>query len=163
MSDGQMDEQADQAEGTPCSSPPPPTVQWDTGNTPVLPEAMSCAPIRAAGTPVETGYFKGSSKGGKSGVFTPVIFLIPKKTGAMRHPRSFSIPHADDQTGAGMCSPGQLVHLHLKDAYFHLKDAYFHVPLIPKHRKFLRFLISGNIRPDNRLPFGYSLAPRICV
>ena len=42
--------------------------------------------------------------------------------------------HADDQTGAGMCSPGRLVH-------FHLKDAYFHVPIIPKHRKFLRFCV----------------------
>ena len=55
-SDGQMDEQA---------------------NTPVLPEAMSCAPIQAAGTPVERGYFQGS-KGGKSG-FHSRYFSNPEK------------------------------------------------------------------------------------
>nr|XP_054607041.1 uncharacterized protein LOC129167074 [Nothobranchius furzeri] len=40
-----------------------------------------------------------------------------------------------------------------------LKDAYFHIPVIPKHRKFLRFSFKGVQYQFNRLPFGYSLAP----
>ncbi|KAI3374587.1 hypothetical protein L3Q82_021162 [Scortum barcoo] len=41
-----------------------------------------------------------------------------------------------------------------------LKDAYFHVPIIPKHRRFLRFSFQGIQYQYNRLPFRYSLAPR---
>ena len=56
----------------------PPTVQWDTGNTPVIPRTVSCAPGRAAGTPVERGYFQGSARGRKSGVLLP-LFSCPEK------------------------------------------------------------------------------------
>jgi len=41
-----------------------------------------------------------------------------------------------------------------------LKDAYVHIPIIPKHRKFLRFSFQGISYQYNSLPFGYSLAPR---
>ncbi|KAK5883800.1 hypothetical protein CesoFtcFv8_020091 [Champsocephalus esox] len=41
-----------------------------------------------------------------------------------------------------------------------LKDDYFHITIIPKHRKFLRFSFQGIAYQFNRLPFGYSLAPR---
>ena len=41
-----------------------------------------------------------------------------------------------------------------------LKDAYFHIQVIPRHRKFLRFFFQGAHFQYNRLPFGYSLAPR---
>ncbi|XP_028255153.1 GTPase IMAP family member 4-like [Parambassis ranga] len=41
-----------------------------------------------------------------------------------------------------------------------LKDAYFHVPVVPKHRRYLRFSFLGIQYEYNRLPFGYSLAPR---
>ena len=41
-----------------------------------------------------------------------------------------------------------------------LKDAYFHVTVTPKHRKFLHFSFQGSHYQYNRLPLGYSLAPR---
>ena len=42
-----------------------------------------------------------------------------------------------------------------------LKDAYFHVDISPKHRKYLRFDFQGIAYEYNRLPFGYSLSPRM--
>lgn len=41
-----------------------------------------------------------------------------------------------------------------------LKDAYFHIPIVNKHRKFLRFAFQGVCYEYNWLPFGYMLAPR---
>ena len=42
-----------------------------------------------------------------------------------------------------------------------LKDAYFHVKIAPKHRRYLRFAFQGIAYEYNRLPFGYSLSPRM--
>ena len=42
-----------------------------------------------------------------------------------------------------------------------LKDAYFHVPIIPQHRKFLRFCVQGRCYQYRVLPFGLSTSPRI--
>ena len=39
-----------------------------------------------------------------------------------------------------------------------LKDTYFHVPIIQRHRKFLRFSFRRAQYQYNRLPFGYLLA-----
>ncbi|KAK5923344.1 hypothetical protein CgunFtcFv8_000324 [Champsocephalus gunnari] len=80
VSDGQMDEQADQQRVHPAVRLPPPTVQRDTGDTPVIPRTVSCAPSRATGTPVERGYFQGSPGGRKSGVLLP-LFSYPEKDG----------------------------------------------------------------------------------
>ena len=85
VSDGQMDEQADQQRVHPAVRLPP-TVQWDTGNTPVIPRTVSCAPSRAAGTPVERGYFQGSSRGRKSGVLLPLFSCPEKDRGDEIHP-----------------------------------------------------------------------------
>ncbi len=42
-----------------------------------------------------------------------------------------------------------------------LKDAYFHIPIVPHHRKFLRFCFKNQAYQFKVLPFGLSLAP--CV
>lgn len=42
-----------------------------------------------------------------------------------------------------------------------LKDAYFHVPIIPRHRQFLRFAFQGRHFQFKVLPFGLSLSPRV--
>ena len=42
-----------------------------------------------------------------------------------------------------------------------LRDAYFHVTVHPDHRKFLRFVVEGNVYQFRVLPFGLSTAPRV--
>ena len=42
-----------------------------------------------------------------------------------------------------------------------LKDAYFHISIVPRHRKFLRFAFQGTVYEYTRMPFGYTLAPRV--
>lgn len=41
-----------------------------------------------------------------------------------------------------------------------LQDAYFHIPVSPKHRKFLRFLMGSRHFQFRVLPFGLNSAPR---
>ena len=41
-----------------------------------------------------------------------------------------------------------------------LKDAYYHVPILPSHRKFLRFCYGGRHLQFRALPFGLSSSPR---
>ena len=42
-----------------------------------------------------------------------------------------------------------------------LTDAYFHVPILPAHRRFLRFAYRGRHWQFKVLPFGLSLSPRV--
>lgn len=91
-------------------------------------------------------------------------FLVPKKTGGMRP--------ILDLSSFNKCIMRRPFHMlsvrHVLEcvrsgdwfASIDLKDAYFHVPIIPRHRKFLRFSFRGAQFQYNRLPFGYSLAPR---
>ncbi|KAF0039330.1 hypothetical protein F2P81_007565 [Scophthalmus maximus] len=91
-------------------------------------------------------------------------FLVPKKTGGMR-------PILDPSlfNKSIMRRPFHMLTIsHVLEcvrsgdwfASIDLKDAYFHVPIVPRHRKFLRFSFRGVQFQYNRLPFGYSLAPR---
>jgi len=41
-----------------------------------------------------------------------------------------------------------------------LKDAYFHIPILPQHRKFLKFAFGGQAYQYRVLPFGLGLSPR---
>ena len=41
-----------------------------------------------------------------------------------------------------------------------LKDAFFHVPVVPRHRKYLRFNFRGKVYQYCVLPFGMALSPR---
>ncbi len=65
-----------------------------------------------------------------------------------------ALPRTCNKACSGVCAPGDWF------TSISLKDAYFHVPIIPKHRKFLRFSFNGVQFQYNRLPFGYSLASR---
>lgn len=73
--DGQADQQSFHT-AVRLSSP---AAQRDSGNSPVIPRALSSSPVRAAGTPDEICNFQR-----KISVFTSVIFLVPKKTSGMR-------------------------------------------------------------------------------
>ena len=91
-------------------------------------------------------------------------FLVPKKTGGMRPILDLSLFNKSI-----MKRPFHMLTIkHVLECVrpgdwftsIDLKDAYFHVPIIPRHRKFLRFSFRGVQYQYNRLPFGYSLAPR---
>uniref|UniRef100_UPI003AAB97E8 uncharacterized protein n=1 Tax=Centroberyx gerrardi TaxID=166262 RepID=UPI003AAB97E8 len=91
-------------------------------------------------------------------------FLVPKKTGGVR-------PILDLRS-LNNCIVERPFHMlttkHLLECVqpgdwlttIDLKDAYFHVPILPKHRKFLRFAFQGTAYEYQRIAFGYSLAPR---
>ncbi|KAF0046150.1 hypothetical protein F2P81_002679 [Scophthalmus maximus] len=91
-------------------------------------------------------------------------FLVPKKTGGMRPILDLSLVNRSI-----MRRPFHMLTIkHVLEcvrsgdwfASIDLKDAYFHVPIVPRHRKFLRFSFRGVQFQYNRLPFRYSLAPR---
>ncbi|KAK5932171.1 hypothetical protein CgunFtcFv8_003898 [Champsocephalus gunnari] len=91
-------------------------------------------------------------------------FLIPKKAGGMRPILDLSaFNRVIRKRPFHMLTIKQVMEcVHQGDWYtsIDLKDAYFHITIIPKHRKFLRFSFQGISYQFNRLPFGYSLAPR---
>lgn len=91
-------------------------------------------------------------------------FLVPKKTGGMRPILDLSLFNRSImERPFHMLTIRQVLEcVHQGDWFtsIDLKDAYFHVSIVPKHRKFLRFSFQGIQYQYNRLPFGYSLAPR---
>ena len=91
-------------------------------------------------------------------------FLVPKKTGGMRPILDLSLFNESIVTRPFHMLTIKRVLECVRPGDFcvsvDLKDAYFHVPIIPKHRQFLRFSFQGIQYQYNRLPFGYSLAPR---
>ncbi|XP_033996615.1 LOW QUALITY PROTEIN: uncharacterized protein LOC117490940 [Trematomus bernacchii] len=91
-------------------------------------------------------------------------FLVPKKTGGMRPILDLSVFNkVIMKRPFHMLTIRQVLEcVHQGDWFtsIDLKDAYFHVAIIPKHRKYLRFSFQGISYQYNRLPFGYSLAPR---
>ena len=91
-------------------------------------------------------------------------FLVPKKTGGMRPILDLSLFNRSIMVRPfHMLTIKRVLECVRPGDYcvsVDLKDAYFHIPIIPKHRQFLRFSFQGIQYQYNRLPFGYSLAPR---
>ncbi|XP_033980402.1 uncharacterized protein LOC117477766 [Trematomus bernacchii] len=133
MFDGQMDEQADQ--------------QREELQELLVKSAISRVP-----------------QGEENRRFYSRYFLIPKKTGGMRPILDLSaFNRVIMKRPFHMLTIKQVLeYVHQGDWFMSidLKDAYFHITIIPKHRKFLRFSFQGISYQFNRLPFGYSLAPR---
>jgi len=92
------------------------------------------------------------------------VFLVPKKGGSYRpvfnlkplnqhiHKRKFKM--ATVRTVAAAIRPGDFA------VSIDLQDAYLHVPILPSHKKFLRFTFKGQTFQFRVLPFGLSSAPR---
>lgn len=97
------------------------------------------------------------------GLYSP-YFVVPKKSGGYRPILDLrALNEHIDKMSFHMLTTGKLLGLVQPGDWFttiDLKDAYFHVEVAPKHRKFLRFAFQGVAYEYNRLPFGYSLAPR---
>ncbi|XP_053289751.1 LOW QUALITY PROTEIN: uncharacterized protein LOC128450365 [Pleuronectes platessa] len=91
-------------------------------------------------------------------------FLVPKKTGGVRPILDLSLFNKSImERRFHMLTIKQVLEcVHQGDWFtsIDLKDAYFHVPIVSKHRRYLRFSFQGIQYQYNRLPFGYSLAPR---
>ncbi|KAF0027618.1 hypothetical protein F2P81_020359 [Scophthalmus maximus] len=84
-------------------------------------------------------------------------FLVPKKTGRMRPILDLSLFNKSI-----MRRPFHMFTIKHVLKCVHSGDwfASLDVPIVPRHRKFLRFSFRGVQFQYNRLPFGYSLAPR---
>ena len=91
------------------------------------------------------------------------LFLVPKRGGSWRPVidlsalnRALIIPSFRMETSEQIMSavrPGEWL------TSLDLTDAYFHVPIFPTHRKFLRFVVKGQVYQFIALPFGLSTAP----
>ncbi|XP_053718309.1 uncharacterized protein LOC128757227 [Synchiropus splendidus] len=95
--------------------------------------------------------------------FYSVYFLVPKRSGGLRpildlrrlnafiSSRSFRM--LTIQQLLNCVRPGDWM------TSVDLTDVYFHVPILQRHRRYLRFAVGDNCYQFDRLPFGYSLAP----
>ncbi|KAL0152919.1 hypothetical protein M9458_051748 [Cirrhinus mrigala] len=84
----------------------------------------------------------------KSGFYSP-YFIIPKKSGGLPF---------------RMLTAKRILSCIRHQVWFaaiDLKDAYFHVPILPRHRPFLRFAFEGRAYQYRVLPFGLALSPRV--
>ena len=99
----------------------------------------------------------------RKGFYSP-YFLVPKKSGGMRPILDLRVLNAAIvQRPFRMLTVKQLLECVRPGDWMtsvDLKDAYFHIPIVPEHRKFLRFAVGESCYEYQRLPFGYSLAPR---
>jgi ribonuclease HI len=93
------------------------------------------------------------------------IFTVPKKSGGIRtilnlKPINSSIRKARFKMETlrsviRAVKPGDWL------ASIDLTDAYLHIPIIPSHRKYLRFAVGGQHFQYRVLPFGLTSAPRV--
>ena len=92
------------------------------------------------------------------------LFLVPKKTGDMRPVidlsclnRHLVVPHFKMETQSsvrGAIRQGEWT------VSIDIQDAYLHVPMGRKIRKFLRFMVNGQVYQFTCLPFGLATSPR---
>ncbi len=95
------------------------------------------------------------------------IFLVPKKNGQLRpvinlRPlnRVLHCPHFQMETVGSISAavqPGDWA------TSVDLTDAYFHIPIAPWFRKYLRFVVAGEVFQFRALPFGLAPAPLVCT
>jgi len=103
-------------------------------------------------------------KSTKSTGFYARVFLVPKKGGKFRpvfnlkplnaHVIKRQFKMATVRSVANAIRPGDFA------VSLDLKDAYLHVPILPSHRRFLKFIFKGQTYHFTVLPFGLSSAPR---
>ncbi len=100
----------------------------------------------------------------KSGFYSP-YFIVPKKDGGLRPILDLRVLNrALHKLPLRMLTQRcifQCVRPFDWFAAIDLKDAYFHVPILPRHRPFLRFAFEGRAYQHKALPFGLSLSPRV--
>jgi len=99
----------------------------------------------------------------KSSGFYARVFLVPKKGGMFRpvfnlkplnaHVVKRSFKMATVKSVANAIRPGDFA------VSLDLKDAYLHVPILPAHRRYLKFIFKGQTFHFTVLPFGLSSAP----
>jgi len=93
------------------------------------------------------------------------LFLAPKKSGEWRPVidlsslnKYMSPPHFQMETVQSIILGTKL------DKWatsIDLKDAFFHIPVAPRHRKFLRFIVDGHHYQFRALPFGLGMSPYV--
>uniref|UniRef100_A0AAV2LLV6 ribonuclease H n=1 Tax=Knipowitschia caucasica TaxID=637954 RepID=A0AAV2LLV6_KNICA len=97
------------------------------------------------------------------GLYSP-YFLVPKKSGGVRPILDLRVLNeCISKRQFRMLSTKQLLECVRQGDWMSsidLTDAYFHVPIVPEHRRFLRFAVGERNYEYCRLPFGYALAPR---
>ncbi len=100
----------------------------------------------------------------KSGFYSP-YFIVPKKDGGLRPILDLRVLNrALHKLPFRMLTQRRIFQCVRPFDWFaaiDLKDAYFHVPILPRHRPFLRFAFEGRAYQYKALPFGLSLSPRV--
>ncbi|KAK7877982.1 hypothetical protein WMY93_031362 [Mugilogobius chulae] len=132
-------------------------VQWaNPGETEALRVEVSSLLHRGAVAAV-------SAEDAHRGLYSP-YFLVPKKSGGARPILDLRLLNEHIVTRSFcMLTTKQLLECVRPGDWMtsiDLTDAYFHVPVVPEHRKFLRFAIGEEQYEYCRLPFGYTLAQR---
>jgi hypothetical protein len=93
------------------------------------------------------------------------LFHVPKKNGIMRPVIDLSVlnqhlivPHFKMETNRSIRGS---IHLGMWTTSLDLTDAYFHIPISPKFRKLLRFVLEDRVYAFKTMPFGLSTAPLV--
>ena len=101
----------------------------------------------------------------KSPGFYSTFFLVAKKDGGQRPILNLKpLNQFVKVSKFKMCTPQTVIPmLHRGEwlASIDLKDAYFYIPIVNRHRPYLRFAFEGRVFQFNVLPFGLSTAPRV--
>jgi len=93
------------------------------------------------------------------------LFLVAKRGGGLRpvidlsHLNGFlHVDHFRMETSTSIMA---VMRPHEWTTSIDLQDAYFHIPIAPRSRKYLRFVILGRVYQFRALPFGIASAPLI--
>jgi hypothetical protein len=93
------------------------------------------------------------------------FFVVPKRDGGYRPILNLKPLNRFVQKKSFKMETAQSVLQYLRQgdwlASLDLTDAYLHVPILPSHRKFLRFGFQGRVFQFKVLPFGLTSAPRV--